>query len=221
MKKILIVGPAGHGKDTVAELLVDSLSPLIKLKFKSSSMIAAEHVIYPVLKDEYASVEDCFNDRRNRRKEWYELIKEFNSDAPTRLAELCFLESDIYVGVRDYHEHLAICEKFKPIMIWVDASSRVPMDHADPLNFILHIPPDTVEITRRFNFFNQHYSITAPLKKAIKANMAPSLYDKPIYQPYKIIVVHVKNEGSLKELKEKIDKLTLGLVLEDPGNFYV
>jgi hypothetical protein len=57
----------------------------------------------------YDSEEDCFEDRVNHRKAWYDLIYEYNrsdNGRPGKLARKLFAEYDIYVGIRDREEFL-------------------------------------------------------------------------------------------------------------------
>lgn len=97
-RKLLIIGHARHGKDTVAEMI----SKHFGLKVKGSSEMAAEIFIYDALKDKYGykTPEECFEDRVNHRQEWYELICDYNKEDPTRLAKAIMKDNDIYCGMR-------------------------------------------------------------------------------------------------------------------------
>lgn len=97
--KLLILGHAQHGKDTVAEYIRDMLG----WKFESSSMAAARIFIYDRLKlsHNYKSVEECFKDRAFNRGTWHQLICEYNKDDKARLAKEILKNSDMYVGMRD------------------------------------------------------------------------------------------------------------------------
>jgi dephospho-CoA kinase len=100
--KILIIGHARHGKDTLAEILNKEFG----LTFKSSSMAAAEIFIYATLKETYGynTPDECFEDRVNHRKEWFDLITEYNSVDKTALAAEILSYNDMYVGMRDSAE---------------------------------------------------------------------------------------------------------------------
>lgn len=100
--KILIIGHGRHGKDTLAEIINDHF----ELTFKSSSQAAAEIFIYDKLKGKYgySSPEECFEDRVNHRKEWHDLICEYNKDDKARLAREILKTSDMYVGMRSNDE---------------------------------------------------------------------------------------------------------------------
>lgn len=125
--KLMIMGHARHGKDTVCEILRDDYG----FTFESSSMAAARHAIYPVLKDllGYQTIEECYNDRHNHRALWFELIKAYNHHDGARLGRAIFAEHDIYCGIRNYLEFEAIKDAgLFDCAIWVDAGSRVPAE---------------------------------------------------------------------------------------------
>lgn len=124
--KLLIVGHARHGKDTVTEFLSDALN----LNFKGSSIICCESFIYDTLKDKYSykSIIECYQDRVNHREEWHHLIADFCSQEKTALGDLIYKDYDIYCGVRASDECEAIIKKYNPIVIWVDASKRLPLE---------------------------------------------------------------------------------------------
>ncbi len=124
--KLMILGHARHGKDTVAEILRDSLG----LTFTSSSYAAAEKVMVPFLRDvrgiTYASLEDCYADRVNHRQDWYEQIKAYNTPDGAKLAREIYKGSDIYVGMRSEVELEAVRkEGLYQYSIWVDRSKHV------------------------------------------------------------------------------------------------
>jgi len=100
--KILIIGHARHGKDTSAEIIKE----LFDYSFESSSIAAARIFLYDKLKDKYGygNFIECFEDRVNRRTEWYDEIKAFNSEDPSKLAKEILKESDMYVGMRSNTE---------------------------------------------------------------------------------------------------------------------
>jgi dephospho-CoA kinase len=102
MPKILIVGHARHGKDTAANIMCE----LFDLKSKSSSLAAAEIFIFDKLKDtyDYKTIEECWEDRVNRRALWYNLITEFNTPDKLKLTKAILQENDIYIGLRNIAE---------------------------------------------------------------------------------------------------------------------
>lgn len=96
--RLLIIGHARHGKDTVAEFLKE----LSGMNFESSSVAASRIFLFDALKEKYGyeTPEQCFEDRVNHRKEWHDLIVEFNKDDKARLAKEIMKTSSMYVGMR-------------------------------------------------------------------------------------------------------------------------
>lgn len=132
-KKVLIVGSARWGKDTLAEIWRDEFG----FKFKSSSIAASEIFIYDSLKEKYGykTPEECFEDRVNKRKEWYELITDFNKLDKAKLAKEILKTNDGYVGMRNSDE-IEECRRQKifDLVIWVDASERLPGESLESFN---------------------------------------------------------------------------------------
>ena len=93
MKKLLIIGHARHGKDTVAEFLKE----LFGYTFKSSSVAASEIFLYDSLKAKYDYMDpiQCFEDRVNHRQEWHNLICDYNKEDKARLAKGILANSDM------------------------------------------------------------------------------------------------------------------------------
>jgi hypothetical protein len=131
--KLLIIGNARHGKDTLAELLNIEFG----YTFESSSQSAANIFLYDLLKDKYgySTPEECFDDRVNHRQEWYEAICDYNKDDRARLAKGILERSDCYVGMRDRGE-IEECLKqgIFDLVVWVDASDRLPAEGATSFN---------------------------------------------------------------------------------------
>ena len=102
MKKLLIIGHARHGKDTVAEFL----RGIYDYQFESSSVAASRIFLYDALKDKYGytNEDECFEDRVNHRQEWHDLIVDYNTPDKARLARDIMKENDIYVGMRSNSE---------------------------------------------------------------------------------------------------------------------
>lgn len=125
MNRILILGKGGHGKDTAAEIISD----LYGLSFRSSSLAACEKAVLPVLgpKYGYKTVDECYEDRRNHREEWKQLITDYNTPDKSRLCREILAECDMYVGMRCADEFAASKELFDEIY-YVDASERVEID---------------------------------------------------------------------------------------------
>lgn len=129
MKKLLIIGSARHGKDTVAEFL----NELFGYKFESSSVAAARIFLYDKLKEKYgyASFEECFEDRVNHRAEWHDEIAEFNREDKARLAKEILKNTDIYVGMRSNAEIDACLEQGLFDLVIGVYNPRVEVESAD------------------------------------------------------------------------------------------
>lgn len=121
--KLLILGYARHGKDSVSSLLCNRLG----LRSMSSSFHAAERLMMPLLvpKYGYQTVEECFDDRVNHREEWYNAIRDYTRDDPARLAKEILSVADVYIGMRSMEEFKASVHLFD-FVLWVDASRRLP-----------------------------------------------------------------------------------------------
>lgn len=131
--KILIIGHMRSGKDTLAELFQEHFG----LTFMSSSKASTEFFLYDQLKDKYGynSPEECFNDRVNRRDEWYLAICDYNKDNRARLANDILSKTDCYVGMRDKAEFdECVKQKLFDLIIWVDASKRLPLEPGTSFN---------------------------------------------------------------------------------------
>ena len=142
MPNILIVAHGEHGKDTFAEFL-NHHNP--KLTFTSSSWTCAETVVYPLLKDKYGytSVEECYEDRRNHRAEWFELIKAYNIPDKTKLVKLILSRASMYVGLRNPEEYEeAVKQDLFDYVFWIDASERKPLESKE--SFGIEFDPDTM-----------------------------------------------------------------------------
>ena len=133
LPKLLIIGSARHGKDSMAEILQENFG----LKFKSSSQAAAEIFIYDALKEKYGyqTPEECFEDRVNHRAEWHQLICDYNIDDKAKLAKGILEQAECYVGMRDYREiKECINQELFDLIIWVDASERLPDEDSSSFN---------------------------------------------------------------------------------------
>ncbi len=131
--KLLIISHARWGKDTLAEFLRDEFD----LKFISSSQACADIFIYDELKGKYGytTPEECFEDRVNHRTEWYQMICNYNISDKARLAKDILEHNNTYVGMRDWAE-IKECQNQKlfDLIIWVDASERLPSESSSSFN---------------------------------------------------------------------------------------
>lgn len=130
--KLLIIGHARHGKDTVAEIMRDKWG----LSFVSSSIFVGEEIIWPLWgKDRYSNFDAMFADRVNYRSTWFNLIAAYNTPDRTKTATTMFSRGyDIYVGMRRAAE-LQACANAKIFdkIIWVEASKRHEPEKLDSM----------------------------------------------------------------------------------------
>lgn len=124
--RLMIFGYARHGKDTVAEILQRTFgcNPI------SSSFFAAEHIVRPRLTEmgiTYPTLEECYADRVNHRKIWFDEIAAYNGTDLAKLTRAIYQQHDIYTGIRNHREfNAAKCEGLFDFSIWVDRSSVLP-----------------------------------------------------------------------------------------------
>lgn len=123
--KLMVIGHARHGKDSVCNILRDKFG----LSFVSSSYFVAEKAVRPYLAKlgrSYATLEDCYADRVNHRSDWFDAIAAYNSNDPARLGRELFAEYSIYCGIRNIKEFNALREeKAFDVCFWVDAGLRL------------------------------------------------------------------------------------------------
>lgn len=140
--KILIIGHARHGKDTLA----NALSFWYGLNYKGSSEAASEIFIYDALKEKYGykTPVECFNDRVNHRAEWYDLICEYNSLDRARLAKAIMFDNNIYVGMRSNDEiDECLRQRIFDLIIGV-YNPRLPEEGKDSFNINLWQKSDII-----------------------------------------------------------------------------
>lgn len=155
--KILVLGHCRHGKDTLAELLNEEFG----LKFISSSQAAADIFLYDALKDLYGykTSEECFLDRMNHRKEWYEMICDYNKDDRARLAKGILEKADCYVGMRDRGEiNECVNQGLFDLIIWVDAAERLPLEPSSSFNIDKSCADIIIDNNGTFEEFKQRVS---------------------------------------------------------------
>ncbi|MCB9047701.1 MAG: hypothetical protein H6550_16320 [Chitinophagales bacterium] len=133
--KILIIGHAGHGKDTAAEVLMNN-----GFTATSSSIYALHKFVYPLLKVRYGykDTAECFKDRVNHRREWFDLIAAYSKDDPSRLTREILESNDIYIGMRNMEEFTA-SEKLFDLIVAIDASERLPLEDPSSFNIPLNV----------------------------------------------------------------------------------
>jgi len=123
--KLMILGYARHGKDTVADILSTNLG----LTKEDSSQFAGKQVMMPYFASKgvvYPDWAACYADRVNHRQEWFEQIAAYNTPDEARLAREIYAVSDIYVGIRRKEEFAAVKkEGLFNYSIWVDRSKHI------------------------------------------------------------------------------------------------
>lgn len=122
--KLLVLGYARHGKDTVAEML----SEMYGFKFTSSSWFVAQEVLWDAWGCAvYGSIEEMFEDRVNHRVLWMQMISAYNTPDKTMTAKTMLERGyDMYVGMRRLDE-LEACRDAGLFdhVIWVDRTKHV------------------------------------------------------------------------------------------------
>lgn len=181
--KLIVLGYARHGKDTVCEMLRDEYG----YSFTASSVFCAERVVFPTMRDRYQDARQCFEDRHSgdNRARWYDAISRYNEPDPSRLARDILAEHDIYCGLRSSREFFAARNAGAFYRaIWVDRSWHAPeealssctvkpwmADHVldnngslDDLRFGLRVLIDRVE--------SEYYD--APRAPAVQRDLPPA-----------------------------------------------
>lgn len=123
--KLLIIGYARHGKDTVGDILAKNHG----FKFTSSSWFCAQEVIWDAWGCAvYDSIEEMFDDRVNHRVLWMQMISAYNTPDKAKTARTMIERGfDMYVGMRRLDE-LQECRRqgIFDLVIWVDRSKHLP-----------------------------------------------------------------------------------------------
>lgn len=123
--KLLVIGYARHGKDTVGALL----AKIYGFRFTSSSWFCAQEVLWDAWGCAvYDSIEEMFEDRMNHRVLWMQMISAYNTPDKTKTARTMIERGfDMYVGMRRLDELMA-CREAKVFdhVIWVDRSKHMP-----------------------------------------------------------------------------------------------
>lgn len=131
--KLCVVGHRQHGKDTVCEYLRD----LFDLTFVSSSMYCCQKFIFDQTKDLYGykTVQECFDDRHDKRADWFVRISDYVKDNYSRLSTEILEQWDMYCGMRNRNELVTSYDLFDAF-VWVDASKRKPMEAKDSMTIL-------------------------------------------------------------------------------------
>lgn len=130
--KIMVIGFKRHGKDTFCEILRDKYG----LSFASSSETACNLFIFDAIKDQfgYKTKKECFEDRGNHRKLWYDMICDYVKNDLSRLGKKIFKYNDVYCGCRDDKEFYDMQDNGHfDLSIWVDAKDRKPAEDKESM----------------------------------------------------------------------------------------
>lgn len=136
--KVMVIGHARHGKDTVGELLKKHYG----LSFTSSSLFCAERIMMPFFDNAeaddklpvYDTAEECYEDRANYRKQWHDQITAHCQGDLSRLVREIFEKNDVYCGCRNDREFLqAKGEGLFNFSLWVDRSLHLPAEKRDSM----------------------------------------------------------------------------------------
>ena len=169
--KVLILGSARHGKDTIAEMLYSEFG----LTFTSPKQTEVRFFIFERLKDLYGykSVSECYEDRQHHRNEWHELIQEYIKDDKTRIASDLLKTVDIYIGMRDESELIPCLEaNLFDIVIGIinttlpiEPISSMNIDVKKYSNILILNDSDLIELRRKVK---KAYRLASVMKDPIK-----------------------------------------------------
>lgn len=127
--KLIVIGHAGHGKDTFCEMM--------GLNYESSSLAAVKLFLFDQMREQhgYNTPEELYANRGKHRTEMHERIKAFNTPRKHRLAEIILETNDVYCGMRD-REELQACRfhGVADLVVWVSDSFRKPPESAGSIN---------------------------------------------------------------------------------------
>lgn len=136
LPKLLIIGHARHGKDTVAEMLRDTHG----FNFVSSSVFVGKEVLWDNWGVAvYSTFDEMFEDRVNHRKLWADMITAYNTpDATKTAATMIERGYDMYVGMRRRKE-LNACKEADifDLIVWVDRSDHLPNEPYESMEFVI------------------------------------------------------------------------------------
>lgn len=127
MTKVLVIGHAQHGKDTVK----DSLAGRWGLKTMNVSLFAVETFIYSALAPKYGylSHQQCYENRHGdaMRQEWADLFDKYCGEDKARFVRECLTYTDVYAGIR-HRDQFEAARPLFDLVLWVDASKRKPIE---------------------------------------------------------------------------------------------
>ena len=134
MRNLIIFGHKQHGKDTACEYLQSKFG----MTFMSYSFFACQAFLFEQIQlqnnNSYKTLEECFEDRVNYRKYWYEAIRDYNTPDKTRMGTQLLSQYDIYCGIRDLEEFSALkTAGLINLSIFIDASDRLEKEDTESM----------------------------------------------------------------------------------------
>ena len=121
INKLMVCGYGEHGKDEACRYIAEKTT--LRYKLSTSEMFA--EIVFAAVGAHmgYKNVQECWDDRRNHRQLWYEIIVDQNANLRVYHAHL--LMTDILNGIRNPAEFKQLLqENIVQLAIWVDASVR-------------------------------------------------------------------------------------------------
>lgn len=122
---VLIIGHSEHGKSEVAKALCQHFG----WTEGESSYVCKEIVFAELIKRgyTYATPQEAWEDRRNNKQVWKDIIKDYNKDDLAKLIKKIFSDNEIYVGLRDGEEFTTgYMTGEMDVIVYVDAWIRKP-----------------------------------------------------------------------------------------------
>lgn len=129
---ILVIGSARHGKTTVSQILSEEFG----LLFKDSTEAICEILIFDRLSNKYGykTIGECYEDRVNKRKEWFDIINEYSSSDGVRLYREVMSNNNVYCGMRE-SGHIKECLKEGVFDFVIGVyNPRLPLENRDSFN---------------------------------------------------------------------------------------
>ncbi len=125
MKKVLVIGADGAGKDTFADIL----SKATGLSYDSMAGSTSRAILYKHFAQNVTNLtdlEEIYRNRRNNREEWFEAGERLRNQDKCALLRWCFNRGDIATGVRTIEEiEEAKKQTIVDVILWVERPGYV------------------------------------------------------------------------------------------------
>ena len=117
--KIGICGYGEAGKDTAALYLAS----ITGKKYICGTSVWAAPMVFKEIRRRgygacYQTAQQAWEDRRNHRQLWYDIITDYNANDPAQLYKDCLAEQDFLTGLRHKHE-LQACKEAGLCSLWL------------------------------------------------------------------------------------------------------